>query len=148
MLVPLLFVTPYTGKEGRGDVKDWTGRLLLTLSLVVAMNPEKNDGVRSPTWQGEVKGPWVTVWFLGKKENTRVSLAAAVVMFGVKVRPFLPTSIGMIFATVAETKTLAARASLLNNMMMMVVLLLVERMCSVHECVFGQKCYVGLGKRK
>lgn len=85
---------------------------------VVGMKPEKNDGVRSPTSQGEPKGPWVTVWFLAKNVNSRTSFTSAVVMFGLKAKlPPLPTSIEMVLATVVEARTAAAMVKLLNNML-------------------------------
>jgi len=83
------------------------------------MNPENTEFVRLPVEQGAAKGPWVTVWFLGKNVNSRISSTAAVVEFGENFNsPPMPTIIGMVLATAVETRAAAAMVRVLNNMMM------------------------------
>jgi len=90
---------------------------VMLLSVVVGMKPEKKASVVAPTWHGVAKDPEVTVWFAGKKLNSRTSPTAAVTVLGEKASSLLsPTVIGMVFAKAPETRAEAATVYFEKNM--------------------------------
>jgi len=77
----------------------------------VGTKPEKKP-LRTPLvlrgWQGSAKEDCVTVWFFGKKENSIAVPTAAVMLFGVYVRPFSPTATWMVVPVCALAVAAAA----------------------------------------
>lgn len=69
-------------------------------------NPEKKAFLAG--WHGFAKSPNTTLWLIGWKWNSRISLTFAVTLSGVKANPLAPTSILIVSALACEASARTA----------------------------------------
>lgn len=99
MLASIHFV--YSGPLG-WEIRRREGRPTDSPVPLTGIKPEKKPSVTEPVWQGVLKPPWTTEWFLAWKWYSMTSPTTAVTESGTKVRvPLAPTSTRWVVAETA-----------------------------------------------